>query len=1380
MNRDKAQEKMKKSKSKARGMLAWFELVLTAASPTWIDYALLAGGFLCAAGAGVPFPLMGVLFGELIDDFNSATCAAAEDVDAFAYQEAINEKVIQTAWIGAIALVLIYGHLTCWNMVSQRLAQRLRAQYVASLLRQPPGFFDVVGDAASGRVSGRLQGDITAVQAGTSEKVGNIITTLSFFVTVLVLAFLRQPALAGMLLAATLPALLLSGQIGGHYIAKFVGVSTAASAAAASIASEALEHVEVVQSFGAAPRLVASFAGHMARARDASVSKAAFAAVQTGALYFVSYCANALAFWQGSILIAAVFEGSSSNNASVGAIYSIVFLLVDACVMLGGIAPSMPFLSAAVAAYHRLKEDMDAPSTIDATSSSGRAIDPSPSSRGRAIALRNVSFEYASRPGQPALSNVNLELARGTYTAVVGLSGSGKSTLASLLARLHDPTEGTVELDGHDMRSLNVRSLRSTLGVVHQDCQLLDRSILENIALGLANSPRPQHHPLKPFLVHTHLDRLAKAAAESSASGNVDLDAAASASNLGPELAEIARLVRDAAEQADAADFVSRLDQGYGTPAGIGGASLSGGQRQRIALARALIRDPDVLLLDEATASLDSASEKRIMDRLDATYQATPPDQRRTVVAIAHRLSTIRNADRIVVMQAGRVIEEGTYDELMAVGPEPSEFARMVKLQTGNGGDGSRASESDDEDNEKPYPSKATISQDHGSDALTLASIPRDSSSPSSTPSPVVASGEQSVAQHNDKTDEDSTQGSGTPVFKGLFYLIRPNLGWLVLALIAAFIVGSTFSAQGIIFGFTVGELNPCAAGATGDSLRGVGLLFGGLFFMLACVELLANFLAWWGFGIVAERLLYHLRVLVLRALLDKDILTFHQAPGSSPSGLLSIITADAASVGAFSGSTFGTILGVLVNIVVAVVLSLCFAWKIALVCMVTLPVLLGSGFMQLRMLARYEERHRGAFATATTLATEAIQSIRTVAVLSLEDEYMSEYQRLVRGPKKQAVRNAVSTNIWLAISYSCGIFVNALAYWWGSQLIMKGEYTQTDFLIILVAMLTSAQLWSSMFALAPEFSRARLALGRVMDAIDKQAIMDVSKRHGRDHGKDVEAAGGESKALASAAPQLPSGGGSGANVAFTNVSFAYPSRPEKTILDNISFTLPPNKFCGLVGPSGAGKSTIMSLVQRLYHPTSGTIAIDGVDISTYKDANSFRSAIAIVPQVPALFDGTIRFNVSLGAAPGSPPPTDAEIEAACRTANIHDDIVGFPDGYDTECGSSTGGAGARLSGGQRQRIAIARALVRRPRLLLLDESTSALDAQSEAVLQEGLDKAAQGTTVLAITHRLRTVQKADVILVVEGGRIVDQGTHAELMERRESYRVNAMQQMLQ
>jgi ABC-type multidrug transport system fused ATPase/permease subunit len=334
----------------------------------------------------------------------------------------------------------------------------------------------------------------------------------------------------------------------------------------------------------------------------------------------------------------------------------------------------------------------------------------------------------------------------------------------------------------------------------------------------------------------------------------------------------------------------------------------------------------------------------------------------------------------------------------------------------------------------------------------------------------------------------------------------------------------------------------------------------------------------------------------------------------------------------------------------------------------------------------------------------------------------------------------------------------------------MKGEYTQKDFLIILVAMLTSAQLWSGMFSLAPEFSRARLALSRVMTVVNMGSSTHAGKP-GQDPsktGRDIEASGGE-KSL-SPADNHSRGG---AKVTFKGVSFAYPSRPDATILDNVSFTLSPNQFCGLVGPSGAGKSTIMNLVQRLYEPTSGSVLIDDNDIS--KLPASFRDTIALVPQDPALFDGSVRFNVGLGAPPGH-EATDDEIKEACRLANIHDVIAALPDGYDTECGPSA----SRLSGGQRQRLAIARALVRRPRLLLLDESTSALDAASEAALQEGLERASRGTTVLAITHRLHTVQKADIIFIVENGQIIDSGRHSQLMERRESYRLNAMQQMLQ
>ncbi|KAF9873900.1 ABC transporter [Colletotrichum karsti] len=1316
--------------------LVFFRLLL-AADPTPLDIFLIIFATITAIGAGVPFPLMGVLFGQLVDNMNSATCAAEDGIDAFAYEAAINDKVIKTCIVAAAAFVLIYSYILAWSIISQRLAQRMRTKYVSSLLKQPPSFFDK--RASAGEVSSRLHGDITAIQSGTSEKVGIILASLSFFVTVFVIAFTKQPKLAGMLVSM-FPAFLLSSFFGGSYITKYSGIMTQAISSASSIASEALSHVSVVQAFGAGPRLEAKFADHMIDARKAGIKKAAVAAIQAGLLYFIAYAGNALAFWQGSIKIADSMAGRG-NGASVGEIYAVVYLLVDACIMLGSIAPILPVCGGAAAAYKRLMEDIEAPSEIDGTSDEGKVL---PLNDPKGITLQNVTFEYPSRPGQPVLRNVNLEFPAGKYTAVVGLSGSGKSTIAALLARLQDPNQGAIFLNGTDLRELNVRSLRSFISFVQQEPSLLDRSILENIALGLINSPKEEHQHLKPFLNGHQLAEIASKGKE----------ALTSVDGYGSEVREIVELVRHAAEQADAATFINRLDDGYGTMAGPSGSLVSGGQRQRIALARALIRDPKILVLDEATSALDSASEKRIQR---AVEQAAT--ENRTIVSIAHRLSTIRNADSIVVMEAGEVVEQGSYTELMA--REDGAFARMARLQTLGTTDRAPSSVSGDSLD------ASTLKTDHVINEKIEAEDPDE-------PTKEALKKEKS-SDEEEKKDDDPAVGEEKPysaVMKGLAHLIRPSTAWLIVAMIAATIVGCTFTGSGLIFGHTVGALNPCAS--TYDKILSMGRFFSGLLFALACIELFANFFAWSCFGVVAEKLLYSVRILSFRSLMDQDV-QWHQSEGRSPSGLLTIITKDSAAIGGFSGSTIGTVFAICVNVIVAVILSHIIAWKVAIVCLVTIPLLLGSGFMQLRMLARYEERHSAAFSTATSVATEAVQSIKTVAALSLEKEVMVSYERLLAPPKKQMVKASATTNIFLAISNVTGTFVNALANWWGSQLIMKGEISQTQFLIILVAMLISAQLWGTMFALAPEFSRARTALSRIMNVISLGKNDDLSKT-----GTQPQVLAGDStkqedpeKTGEAKEPKAPRPNAGGVKVTFKNVSFSYPSRPDVNILDNVSFTLQPGQFCGLVGPSGAGKSTIMNLVQRLYFPSAGQVLIDGHDIANLPP--SFRDTVAIVPQDPTLFDGSVRFNVNLGSAPDT-DATQEEIEEACKLANIHDVIMSLPDGYDTECGPSA----TRLSGGQRQRLAIARALVRKPRLLLLDESTSALDAASEAALQEGLERASRGTTVLAITHRLHTVHKADVILLVEGGQIVDSGKHHELMERRESYRINAMQQMLQ
>uniref|UniRef100_A0A3Q2YMI4 Mitochondrial potassium channel ATP-binding subunit n=1 Tax=Hippocampus comes TaxID=109280 RepID=A0A3Q2YMI4_HIPCM len=247
--------------------------------------------------------------------------------------------------------------------------------------------------------------------------------------------------------------------------------------------------------------------------------------------------------------------------------------------------------------------------------------------------------------------------------------------------------------------------------------------------------------------------------------------------------------------------------------------------------------------------------------------------------------------------------------------------------------------------------------------------------------------------------------------------------------------------------------------------------------------------------------------------------------------------------------------------------------------------------------------------------------------------------------------------------------------------------------------------------------------------------------------------------------PTIPlSGGGRipyhslAGRVDFLNISFSYPTRPGHIILDRFNLTLPPSKTIAIVGESGGGKSTVAALLERFYDPTSGVVMLDGLDIRTLDLCWLRGQVIGFINQEPVLFGASIMENIRFG----KPEATDAEVFEAAKQANAHRFITSFPDGYNTVLGER----GVTLSGGQKQRVAIARALIKNPSILVLDEATSALDAESERVVQEALDLATRGRTVLIIAHRLSTIQAADLICVMSNGRIIEAGTHTELLGR--------------
>ncbi|RDW90347.1 ABC transporter ATP-binding protein [Aspergillus mulundensis] len=1304
--------------------LAGFPRLLLAGNPSKIDLGMLLVAILSAIASGVPFPIIGILFGQLLDDFNAATCKSG-DSSGDGDQGSINDKILIIVYLAIAQFVLIYIHLSFWTLNGARLAQRLRESYLQNLLRQEPSFFD---DLPPGEVASRLNGDIQTIRSGTSEKVGICLASFSFFVTAYIVAFIKDTKLAGMLVSL-IPAYFLMSFVGSHYIEKYSGLMSEHAATAASIASEALSNFTVVQAFGANDRLEEKFSKALKSSETEGLKKATAVGIQSGVLYFVAYSANGLAFWEGSRQVARTVNGES-GGATVGATFTVIFILVEATLLLSQVAPFIHLFTAGVASYEKLHADITREPKIDGTTPSGHRITQAEGG----FELNEVSFSYPSRPEVTVLDKVSLSIPANRHTAIVGLSGSGKSTIAGLVTRLYDPTEGQILFDGHDLREVNTRDLRSFVSLVQQEPNLLDRSLLENIAHGLINSSSPSHLPLRTALLSSDLADIAGEVREGK-------DLVEVAEKKGPEFVEIVNLVQKAAQLADAEAFIVALQHGFGTVVGSSGRLISGGQKQRISLARALVKDPAVLILDEATASLDSRSEQRIQRAISNIASG------RTMITIAHRLSTITSADNIIVMHKGHIVEQGDHASLMA---KDGAYADLVKLQTLSTHDKNNSTVSVDTVGKTDQ-----ISSDGDLETSTLDGLGDDEKKPETT--------ETSVAEPAEESEEPDTPNKSLwALVKGYAPTLRPHLLFLVLALLGSSIVGGAFSGEAVIFGNTVGSLDPCNSA---DYIRSRGDFFGLMFFVLAIIEFFANVVSWTGFGWVSEKVVYTVRVLSFRSLMEQD-LQWHQSKGRSPPLLLSYITRDGNALAGLSGSVIGTLFSITVNLIAAIILTHIIAWRIALVCLALVPLLLGAGLMELHVLGKFEERHENAYTKSVDIGVEAITSIKTIASLSLEEETLKTYQRSLKGPRKETLTVTLQASLWQAMTYFLGNLVNALAYWWGAKQILAGNYTQTQFLIVVFSLLVSALLWSQMFALAPELSAARAAMARLLGLIE----IGSDKMQGHVPPRSPTAATSGEEEAAVETKQLPLDN-KASSVQLRDVHFSYPARPDIKVMNGLTVDIKPGKFAALVGPSGAGKSTIISLVERLYTPQSGSVIIDGVDITKHRDV-AFRNSIALVPQESVLFEGTIKFNISFGARPGH-EVSQADIEEACKLANIHDTIAALPDGYDTLCGPN----GSQFSGGQKQRLSIARALVRKPKLLILDESTSALDAESEKLLQDGLEKAAKGITVIAIAHRLHTIKKADVIFLIEAGRCVDYGSHDELLARSDSYRANVMHQ---
>ncbi len=448
---------------------------------------------------------------------------------------------------------------------------------------------------------------------------------------------------------------------------------------------------------------------------------------------------------------------------------------------------------------------------------------------------------------------------------------------------------------------------------------------------------------------------------------------------------------------------------------------------------------------------------------------------------------------------------------------------------------------------------------------------------------------------------------------------------------------------------------------------------------------------------------------------------------------VLSRLTTDTTLIQTVVGSSISVALRTIATTLGALILMVVVSWKLALLMLAVGPVILGPIFFFGRRVQRLSRLSQDSLANASARAGESLRAIETVQAFTREKQERSNFARAVETTFDVALRRIRVRALMTGIISTFVLSGLIAVLWFGAVQVQSGTMTpgaMTQFIMYAFVAVMGVGVMTETYA---EIMRAAGATERLMELL--AATPEITQPENLT--ADIPIIRGE--------------------VTFSDVDFYYPARPETMILNQVSLKAKPRQTIALVGPSGAGKSTMFQLLLRFYDPQSGTISLDGTDIKKL-DPKTLRKAISIVQQNAPLFSGSVAENIRFG----EPSASDDEVRAAAKTANAHAFITALPEGYDTVLGENA----TTLSGGQRQRLAIARAVLRDAPILLLDEATSALDSENERAIQDAFETISANRTTIVIAHRLATILRADAIVVMDGGRIIDQGTHSELLAR--------------
>ncbi|KAJ4899962.1 ABC transporter B family member 9 [Raphanus sativus] len=601
MKKEEERDETMKKNGGANQKVSFFKL-FSFADKT--DVALMTIGTISAVANGVTQPLMTLIFGQLINAFGTT------DPDHMVKE--VWKVAVQFIYLAVYSCIVAFLQVSCWMVTGERQSATIRGLYLKTILRQDIGFFDT--ETTTGEVIGRMSGDTILIQEAMGEKVGKFLQLVATFLGGFAIAFIKGWRLAVVLLGC-IPLVVVAGGAMASIMSKMAGRGQVAYADAGNVVEQTVGAIRTVVAFTGEKQATEKYESKLEIAYKTMVTQGLISGLGLGTMLAAIFCSYSLAVWYGAKLII----GKGYNG---GQVINVIFAVLTGGMSLGQASPSMNAFGAGRAAAYKMFETIQRSPKIDAYDMSGSVLEDIKGD----IELRDVYFRYPARPDVQIFAGFSLFVPNGTTMALVGQSGSGKSSVISLIERFYDPESGEVLIDNVDLKKLQLKWIRSKIGLVSQEPVLFATTIKENIAYGKEDATNEE--------------------------------------------------IRTAIELANAAKFIDKLPQGLDTMVGEHGTQMSGGQKQRLAIARAILKNPKILLLDEATSALDAESERIVQDALVNLMS------NRTTVVVAHRLTTIKTADTIAVVHHGKIVEKGTHDEMIQ-DPEGA-YSQLVRLQEGS------------------------------------------------------------------------------------------------------------------------------------------------------------------------------------------------------------------------------------------------------------------------------------------------------------------------------------------------------------------------------------------------------------------------------------------------------------------------------------------------------------------------------------------------------------------------------------------------------------------------------------------------------------------------------------------------------------------------